>query len=84
MTPPDRDLILAAIAAIRTDVRRVEAVLESVLVEAKLTNGRVTALETQDRVEAAVKSRRRVWAERAATLATGAGLTVLAYVLNNL
>lgn len=84
MTPPDRDLILAAIAAIRTDVRRVEATVQSVLVEAKITNGRVTALETQDKVDAAVKSRLRVWTERAATLATGAGLAVVTYLLSNL
>ena len=94
VTPADRDLILSAIRAVDRRVGRAEETLQEVLAEAKKTNGRITDLETTRAVTAAVatdrtahataaKSRRRVWIARFATLASGAALAVLGWILNN-
>lgn len=93
MTAAGVDLLLAAIADVRGDLKRLEMVVDMVLQEARKTNGRVSSLEAdrlvreavaESRADAAVqtKSRRRRAVEMLATLATGAALTVLAYLLS--
>jgi hypothetical protein len=74
--------ILAAVEALREDVGEIKADLRIVKDEVKVTNGRVTRLEMwRHGLEAVIAA--RSWIKPAAiAFVSGAGLSVLAFFLN--
>jgi hypothetical protein len=74
--------ILSAIESLRGDIGEIKADLKDVKAEVRVTNGRVTRLEMwRHGLEAVVAA--RSWVKPAAiAFVSGAGLSVLAFFLN--